>query len=775
MFVSYLKVAIRSIMKSKGYSFINVAGLAIGMACCLLIMLWVQDELSYDSFHENADQICRVLTVGGTVTPSPLAETLKDEYPEVVDAARHVSRKWKLSYEDRSFVEQGALVDPSFLEIFTFRTVSGDLSAAFADPYSIVITKSVADKLFGEADPIGMPISARSQFELTVAAVIEDVPRNSHFNFDWLASEHLMHFLWGSSDFRWESNNFITYVMLQRGVSHQSVSEEIAGVVASHDPGNSSILRLQPLRDIHLHGSNGGGTITYVYVFSVMAVFLLLIACVNFMNLATARSVGRAKEVGMRKVTGACRIDLVGQFMGESLLHSFVAMLFAVILVELMLPGFNNLSGKQLSLNYVGNWELPLGLVCIALFTGLVAGSYPALFLSSYAPMGILRRSAGARGRSVLFRRILVIGQFMVSVALIIGTTVVHSQLQHIRNMDLGYDEEHILCMTLRRDLAMNLQTVSEKLSQHSSIRGIVLTSSLLDESETSTDEWDWEGKATDQKLNMKVLSVTYDFPEVFGTEMVEGRFFSREYSTDVVEAIIVNEAAVRAMQMESPVGRQLSCGNISHIKGEIIGVVKDFHFRPVHFEIQPLLIRIIPSWLDNVCMKIASENVPGTIDHIRSTLKELAPGYPFEYRFLDDRIDGRYRAEQRMGSILLYASLIAVFVSCLGLLGLISFSAEQRTKEIGIRKVLGASELGMVTLLSKEFLTLVLIANVISVPIAYFAMNSWLQRFAYRTALSWHIFALSAMAALLIALLTVSFRAIKAARANPVDAIRCE
>ena len=772
MINSYLKIAFRNIIRSKGCSLINVAGLAIGMASCLLIMLWVQDELSFDRFHVNTDNICRVVKGQSAVTPSPLAAALKDECPEIADATMFEGwREMQMSCGGEGFLQKCALAEPSFFDIFTFPFLVGDSSTALSEPFSVVLTKSVAEKFFGAEDPIGKTLNADSRFDLTVTGVIDDIPVNSHIRFDCVIPFGILAY-WRNDFGKWRPNNYITYVKLHDDVSYKEVSRKISDFIPRHDPENSAIIRLQPLKDIHLYGFGRDGTITYVYVFSAMALLVLLIACMNFMNLATARSSSRATEISVRKAVGAQRADLIRQFFGESVLMSFFALILATALIELLLPAFRELSGKALTLDYFGNWLALPAMIGTALVTGVIAGSYPALFLSGFRPAMIQGSSLHHGSASPVLRRILVVTQFALSVFLIIGASVIRDQLGYLKEADLGYNSEHIVCLRLRPNLAGNLRTVGQELSQHSSVVGITLLSTLPDHVESTTDKVVWEGKAKDEDLSIAVISVDYGFLDVFGAEMANGRYFSPEFATDLKEGYIVNESAVKVMGIESPVGTRFS---LFGREGTIVGVVKDFHHRSLHYEIEPLVLTILPSWLDNICIKISSDDVPATMSYLEKTFNECAPGYPFDYSFLDEEIDNLYRAEQRMGTIFDYSTLIAVFLSCLGLFGLASFTAEQRTKEIGIRKVLGASVPAVVALLSKEFISWVALANLIAWPVAYIVMTRWLEDFANRTQMEWSTFAYAALIAVAIAVLTVSSKAIGAALANPVDALKHE
>lgn len=769
--------------RHKGYSFINIAGLAIGMAICILILLWVQDELNFDRFHENAENIYRVnmndqnYGVVWPIVSIPVGPALKQEFPEVIDSVRVSDFSGLVTREEKKFDEIGAYVDPSFFEIFSFPFVKGDPKTALSAPSSIVITQEMANKFFGTEDPLGKNLKLNNTLDFAVTGVIKDMPRNSHIHFDFLAPFEIFE-LRDREPTHWGRFQIYTYVMLQDDTPFKGVEEKIAGILQEHNVREGPKLGLEPLTRIHLYAVDGGGDMRYVYVFSIIAVFILVIACINFMNLTTARSSTRAKEIGMRKVTGAQRADLIKQFMGESVLISFIALTFSVVLVILLLPAFNNLADKQLVLNPQGNWSLILGFVGIVLFTGLLAGSYPALFLSSFKPVNILSGSlvpTSRRTKKTVFRKALVVIQFSISVFLIISTVVIFKQLHFIQNRNLGYQKEHIVYIPLRGNAAQQYETFKSEISQDSRILHVAATSEVPVLIGYVHIGYDWEGKDPKKESRMNELLVDHDFIETMNMTVVQGRDFSKDYATDASEAYIINEAAVKAMDIESPVGKRFTDASMN--EGTIIGVVKDFHFRPLHDEIDPLVMFIAPEKFNFFCIRVKSDisDLPGTIGYIESIWNKFTPNFPFKYNFLDSTFDKLYRSEQKTGSVFGYFTFLAIFISCLGLFGLASQMTEMRTKEIGIRKVLGASVSGITLLLSKDFMKWVVVANVVAWPTAYFAMNKWLQNFAYRTSFGIEIFFLSGILAFVIALITVSFQSIKAAVADPVDSLRYE
>ncbi len=783
MFINYLKIALRNLKKHKGYSFINIAGLTIGIACCFFMLMWVQDEWSYDRFHENSTELYRILLdpLGASATheavsPPILAGKMKEEFPEVINTTRlAVSGTILFSYGDRMFYEgRGILADQSFFEMFTFPFVKGDPATAFSELHSIVITEDLAYKYFGSDDPIGKTLTLNNRADYNVTGVIKNVPHNSHFQFDHVRPFNLMREFGRNLD-SWRDVSYYTYVLLQENSSAQEVNKKLEELIKKEDSGHN-LYYLQPLMRIHLHSNfnfdiGEHGNVVYVYIFTAAAVFILLIACINFMNLTTARSGNRAKEVGMRKVIGARRIDIIKQFYGESILLSLIALMFAFLLISLFLPLFNNLTGKQLALDYSGNLGIVFLLVGIAIFAGIISGSYPALFLSSFRPMKVLKSVFKTGSKNSLFRKVLVVTQFTLTIVLFIGTMVIHDQLANIRGKDLGYDKDHLIFIRLRGNIAQKYETVKLELLQNPNIASVTSTSSLPTHIGSGTSGADWEGKEPDVRIQMQISLVDHDYLETFKMEMAQGRFFSKEFSTDK-SGIVLNEAAIKAMGMDSPLGKRFS---IWRVDGTIIGIIRNFHYKSLRNEIEPLILILDPKRVRYACIRIKAGNIPETIKFLENSWKKLVPDFPFVYGFLDDRIDGLYRAEQRMGTVFNCFTLLAIFIACLGLFGLASFMAEQRTKEIGIRKVLGAPVFGIVFMLSREFTKWVLVANIIAWPLAYFAMNHWLQNFAYRINIGIWTFLLAAVLVFVVALFTVSFQALKAALLNPVETLRYE
>ena len=774
MFKNYLKISLRSIRKRKVHSFINIFGLAVGLACSILIFIWVQDELSYDRFHKNTDNLYGAyFSNGSPVTPPPLSNYLKNEYAEIEKSSRFNNiGRIKVIYKDKEFMESGGVfVDPEFMQMFTLNFIEGDPNTALSEPQSVVISKTFAEKYFGQENPFGKTINMRD-INFLVKGVIEDYQLNSHFHFDYLIPFAILGEM-GRDLSSWNGNWHRTYIQVQESASIPEINKKIADVVSQHRTTELRKLSLWPITKIHLHSFHGGGPIYLVYAFSAIAFIILLIACINFMNLVTAQSSIRTKEVGLRKTIGAFRSDLVKQFFGEALVLTFISLLLGIILTVLFLPEFNSLTGKHFSINILGRGSVLTGILTLSVITGLLAGSYPALFLSSFQPIKILGKSIGSGTRSSAFRKVLVVLQFSLSIALIISTLILYKQINFMRTMSLGYEKEHVVTTWMNGRMLRQFDTFKNELKQNPSVVNITSTNvpPYRWESNAGLGDVHWEGQE-DKKIKMVVTSVDHDYLKTFGLKIVQGRFFSKEYSSDISEGYVVNETAVRAMGMDSPIGKYLK---IWDWEGKIIGIIKDYHFESLQNEIIPMAMRIIPNWNNDLCIKIQSYDIRGTLQFIEKKWKAIYPEYPFEYNFLDDQLNNLYLSEERIGVLFRYFTSIAIIISCLGLFGLASFLAEERTKEVGIRKVLGASIPGLMVLLSKDFIKWVLVANLFAWPIAWYTVNIWLQEYAYKTDVSLQVFILSGCLALLIAFVTVSYQTVKAAIANPTESIKYE
>ncbi len=783
MIRSYSKIAFRNFMRHKAFSVINISGLAIGLACAILILLWVQHELSYDGFHANADRIYRIiLNYGkkdafGPHGPGALGPALKAEYPEIIDSTRlFFVDKNPLRYGDKVLNSSVCGGDPSLFKIFTFPFVMGDPEKALLDTNSIVLTETMTHKLFGPKNPLGETVGFEwwgRWYDFRVTGVVKDIPSNSHIKFDYVLPINFVT-LSGMDIESWDVTAYFTYILLDEHVDEEVLGEKIAGILKRHLPESTYTVHLEQLRYIHLYNYSGGGPITYIYLFGIIGLFILSIACINFMNLSTARSADRALEVGMRKVVGSHRSQLITQFLSESVVMAYVALCLALVLVQVFLPSIRKITDTRLEMRIFGLQLLVF--LGIALLAGLFSGSYPALYLSKVLPAKVLKGAHRSGARSLLLSRYLVIAQFVISILLIFGTVIAYEQLIYLRNKDLGIDKEHIVNFELRGGVRQNYTAIKQELLNNPNILAVCSTNGSFFK-RFATDEAVWQGKKEDERLLMAIHSVDYDYAKVFGLQLVQGRYFSREFSTDVSEGIIVNETAVKAMGLEEPIGTPFYCPmpfNMSK-NGKIIGVVKDFHFCSLHREIEPLILAIAPGWHTDMYVKMRGQDLPATLAHIEKTFRIFASDFPFEFNFLDEEIDSLYKTEMQLSSLVKYGALIAIFLACLGLFGLASFTAKQRTKEIGIRKVLGASVSDITVLLTKEFTLWVLAANIIAWPIGYLVMKKWLENFAYRIDIPIWAFVFSGLLVLGLSLLTIGHKAIKAALANPVNSLHYE
>ena len=802
MFKNYLKSAWRNIKRNKLFSFINIFGLSLGIALCFIILLYVQDEWSYDKFNKNADNIARIVfhanISGGEINESivmaPVAQTVKQDFPEVQDATRLVAYgASKVIYDDKVFRDdEFALVDPNFFSIFTLPMIEGNAKTALLQPHSIVLTKETAEKYFGREDAIGKILSFNNIESYKVTGVIENVPANSHFHFDMFGS------MTGSKQAKsdsWMGGNFHTYLLLKPGADYKKMEAKFPAMVAKYmgpqiqqqmgfsleqfrTKGNSLGFALQPLTSIHLYSHTNnefepGGNATYVYLFAGIAVFMLIIACINFVNLSTASASKRAKEVGIRKVAGSRRFQLVSQFLSESILISLIALIIAIVLIQIALPAFNEVSGKQLSLSM----QPLLAFVALGLLVGIVAGIYPAFYLSSFKPIAVLKGKITGNKKSFGLRSSLVVFQFFISVGLIIATMVVYQQMKFIQNKNLGYNKEQLIIIPNSYALGNNEQAFRQQLLQDSRI----VNATMSWYKPAGPSNYNNALAYPEGNDNLIVDGVDYHVDEQYiptlGMQMAAGRNFSKDFPTDS-SAIILNETAVKALgwNNNNAIGKILIRQNSdkgANFPFHVVGVVKNFNFKSLHEAISPLFMTLQPE--GGLIFKIKTTDVAGMIATMKKQWDAYNTDEPFTYNFMDDLYNKTYSAEQKTGTILNIFSVLTIFIACLGLFGLATYTAEQRTKEIGIRKVLGASVSQVTQMLSKDFLKLVLIASVIAFPVGWWAMNKWLQSFAYRINISWWVLAVAGASALLIALLTISFQAIKTAIANPVKSLRTE
>lgn len=787
MLKNYLKIALRNIQKYKIYSAINIVGLAVGMACCMLIFFWVQDEFRFDLFHVNKHQIYQVYSElkyqDGqsrihTGSYYPLAKLLKDEIPEVATALRYEeTANILVKYGEKSTTNNTVgLADPAFFTVFSFPVINGNAETALSDLNSIVITERMVQKYFGGEDPIGKILNVHGQADLVVTGVMKNVPYHSSLKFDCIIP-----FAWqfgqsGKEPTHWGGNPLKTFILISEYADQGNIVPKINDLFKKYNPTDKVQVdfHLHQLTRLHLYSPGGGGLIMLIKISSLIALFVLIIACINFMNLSTARSATRSNEVGLRKVVGAKKANLVLQFLGESILMAFITMVIAVLMVWLILPIFNRLMDKQLSFNLIFQPTVILGVIGIALFTGIVSGSYPALFLSSFQPIQTLKGTSHHSVRSSIFRKALVIAQFALSIFLIISTLVLYRQMDFIRHKDLGYQHKDVLCIRMIGNMLGQYETIKNELLQNPSIVSISRSAQHPANIGSSVSALDWNGKNPNETVSMNFEFVDYDYFQTLGMEIIAGRAFSKEFSTDLTDGYIVNEEAVNLMGMDSPIDKRLS---VFRKEGRIIGVAKNYHFQSLHQPLRPFVIGGSPDWDKNwMFIKLRPESVTETAEYIKRICKKFDADDSFmNFHFLDNALDYSYRAERQIGQFAGYFTILAILISCLGLFGLASFMAQQRTKEIGIRKVLGASVPGVVFMLSKDFTKWVIFSNLIAWPLAYFASQKLLQIYAYRIALGFDIFILSGLAALLIALLTVSFQAIRTAQMNPVESLRYE
>ena len=807
MWRNYLTVTLRNIRKYKGFSLINIAGLATGIASCLLILLFVQSELSYDLFHDKAGRIYRVgftFHVGtnqfdAALGPCPLAAAMVDEFPEVERAARIFARQSRggdvfVRYGEKRYKEDKFLwADPQLLDILTIPFIKGSPEEALARPNSVVMTADAAAKYFGQEDPIGKMLELGDGSLYMVNGVTESWPAPSHFHFDFLAS---FSSLPKSKDLDYYDTAVFTYILLREGASigeldaklpefsgkcMAPIIEKIMAVPYEEflESGNFIGFMTQPLRDIHLRSQWGNelepqGSFNTVVIFSAIALLILIVACINFINLTTARSTQRANEVGVRKVVGSSRGQLIRQFLSESVFLSFLSFLLALLLVQLALPVFNSLVGKEFSAGRVLDWSFLLALAIGAVVIGIAAGSYPAFLMASFRPVAVLKGKiqSGLKGRR--FRDALVVFQFCASVVLLVGTAVIFTQLHYIRNKELGFDKEHVVVIQRAEKLGSQQLAFKNRLYQNPAVMSAAFTDSLP-QMLLEAKVFQKEGEGSQENNTLITITADYDLLETYGLKIIAGRYFDRERSTDAA-AVVLNETAVKALDIQDPLEKRLVLVGLKRKPMDIIGIINDFHMESLHTKIGPMAVILSgkrPGVLLSV--RVRPGDLPKTLGFLEERWREFTNNQPFEYVFFDDQFDMLYKAEIQAGKVITAFACLAVFIACLGLLGLASFTASQRTKEIGIRKVLGATTSGILVLLNKDFVKRVLAANLIAWPLAYYAMNKWLQNFAYRIRLGIWMFLAAAVAALFIAIFTVSYQTVRAARGNPVDSLRYE
>lgn len=806
----YLKITLRSLLKHKRTAFINLFGLTLGLTCCLLILAYVLHETSYDRFHAKADRTYRItrdfLNKEGVATfrlsavAPPIPPLLKNDFPEIENQTVLLSNGATfLKYKDKLFMEsRGFYADEQLFDVFDIRVLSGNPRKALTEPFSIMLEAKMAEKLFGKTEPLNRVVRLDSRFDCKVTGTYQGLPANAHMHPSVLISFSTLRdsAVYGERELRtnWGNNSFLTYVVLPPGYPGSKLEAQLPAFINRHHPmpsGSENLkastfttLHAEPLTDIHLRSHRDDnveppGDITRVYVFSVIALVILLIACINYMNLSTARATLRAKEIGVRKVIGAQRTELLAQFLGESVLLTCLALVLAMGATVLALPWLGRLAGLELSITSLLRPEVLLPLPLVPLVVGVLSGLYPALFLSSFRPNLILKGFFKAGAASLSFRQALVVTQFAISIILIICTGVVFQQLSFIQQKSLGFDKDQIVILPYQSTLSPGYEAFRNQLLRNPSIKDLgrssrIPSGRLLDDRGASVYV---DNKAQATQTPIKFVTIDLNFIPTYGIGMAVGRSFSRDFPTDT-SAYVLNEAAIRMIGWPSPqeaVGKVMAYGGV---KGRIIGVTKDFHFESLHQPITPMIFLLPPpraEYFGNLSLKLAGADVAGTLAYAESAWKRAYPESPFTYTFLDENFQNLYQAEQRQGFVFTLFACIAVFVACLGLLGLTAFAITQRVKEIGIRKVLGASVASIAGLLSQDFLRLVVVASLIAFPVAWYAMHRWLEDFAYRIAIPWWVFLLSAGVTVLIALLTVASQTISVATANPVKSLRTE
>jgi len=793
MIKNYFKIAWRNLTKNKMYSFINIGGLAIGFACCLAIGLFVWDEMSYNKFHSNGKYIYRVVqkqNQAGTIydvatTPGPLAGALKNDFPEIIQTCRIGDiRPAILEYDDLTIeADKIFSVDNSFFSLFDFKLEKGNTGSALLNPDDVVINENTAERIFGAGwrtlnNLIGQPIKFNNERILQLAGITKNAAVNSHIQFNILLSCSYDEL--NTKRYNWGNNSYHTYVQVTPKANRTETGRQLLTYIKKYKPNSTTTLSMQPLFDIYLHSNFAFHTdwsktsdFVYIQIFSAVGLIVLLIAIFNFINLATARAIERAREVGVRKAIGAFRKQLVIQFLGESLLMTILAVLIALILLQLFLPLLNNITGKSISIPVNNPW-FGLSIASFVIAVSLLSGIYPAFYLSRFQPVKVLKGVFDA-GSGQFFRRTLVVGQFMFSVILIIGAIVIYKQLAYLQDKNLGFDKSQLLMVKMKNEMKTKSMLLKADLQNQTSVANVAATSTNMIDVINSTYSIEWEGKQPDEKFVITEANIDPDFLNTMGMKLMTGRNFDHGIITDSSSAFLINETAAMRMgwTAEQAINKKIKLWDV---EGKVIGVVKDFHFRPLTAAIEPFIFYYWPKdSYSRLFVKTNPNKTRDAISAIETFYKKYEKQTKPEYEFVDMALENQYRAQQRTGRIVLYFSLLAIFVSCLGLFGLATFSAEQRIKEIGIRKVLGASVTNIATLFSGDFIKLVIIAIMIACPVAWWATNKWLQDFAYRINISWWVFGIAAIVAVLIALITVSYQSIKAAIANPVKSLRTE
>ncbi|WP_020529806.1 ABC transporter permease [Flexithrix dorotheae] len=797
MFKSYLKLSWRNLIKQKLYSSINIGGLAIGLASFIMIFFYVEHELSYDNFYPNEQQIYRITqrqpgnVYKGSdyfaVTPTPLASTLEREFPEVIKGTTINYLTALISNEDDNYWEEGLWADQNYFEVFNYPLLSGDPQKVLEKPYSIVLTASFAKKIFGNLNPLGKELKLKfhqdeNQYKIT--GLIPDLPENSSIKFNYIVSfESNNHYSEALKENSWNNNSYFTFFLLKEGANPAQLEQKIkqAGIPQKYQTDKTYPFKdeyyVNSLADLHLNMSplfdiGLKGNKKYVYFFSVIAILILVLACINYMNLAVARSINRAREVGLRKAIGAFRQQLIVQFLGESILITLIAFVIALGMVQLVIPYFGYLIERPLKLDLFSNNLMLPGILFLLFFVGTFSGSYPAFYLSGLHPIKVLKGKIDNKSRNSNLQQSLVIGQYAVSIILIIACIVIYKQLQFIQKKELGYNKEHIITITVRdMGVVNNIQTLKNKWLSYPNIKSVTYSNNLPTNISSSTIIND-DDDIPENDLSIYETRVDYDYLDVYGIELIAGRNFSREHKSDIEEGYLINETAALALGWtpEQAIGKQFTHNGVE----TVLGVVKDFHMHSMHLSIEPLMIHLTKGWVGNIAVKVHPENLPETISYMERNVNEYTK-YPFEYSFLDEKFNQLYKAEEVLGETFGFFTILAIVIASMGLFGLAAISVEHRGKEIGIRKVLGASAISIVSLIAKNFIRMVAVAFILAIPLAWYLMDKWLQDFAFRIEMEWWIFILSGCIVFLIAYLTIGYQTIKAALLNPINRLRNE
>jgi len=793
MIRNFFSITLRNIAKNKGFTLINITGMAVGLAASLLILLWVQDELSFEKYNKYAEDIFRVEEdqfYSGeryhvTVTPYPSGPVWMQKIPEIKEQTRLNLWLPRVLFKngDKIFFENSIIAaDSGFLKMFTLPLVRGDVATALSDPHSLIISEKLAKKYFGDANPLGKTITLENKYQFTVSGVIKNLPKNSMFTFEGIIPFSFLYEIRAVYD-SWDSNSIFTYVQLGKGTDPKPVDKKLTDIVKEYVPEITTKYSLFPLLDIHLHQQFGfketNGPVTVVYVFTLIAIFVLVIACINFINLSTARAAGRGKEIGIKKVAGASQMSMAVQFMLESLMLITLAMVFALVLVGLFLGTFNKISGKNFNLGDLLQTKFILGFIATGLFAGFISGIYPALYLSSFKPVAVLKgTTVSARGNGRL-RQILVVIQFTLSMLIGISAIFMYLQLKFMLNKELGYNKNNLIGIQMTGNMKSKYYSLKRELQKETLIQGVTASRWSPVMMGSNSGGARWEGKDPDKNVLIGTNTIDYDYINTMQMELVSGRDFSRDYSSDMVKDttgnFLVNEEVVKIMGVGDPVGLSF---RFMGLNGMIVGVMKNFHFKGADQVIEPIAFALTDTSsfnLNQILIRLTPGNIPASLKSVEKIWKEVIPEYPLDYSFIDQDYENLFRSQMRLTELLKYFTILALIIACLGLYGLASYSAQRRTNEVGIRKVMGADLVTIMYTLSKEFLVLVLISIVIAVPVGWIIVANLLKQFAYRIEMNAIVFIVIAIGAILVAMLTVSFQAYRAALTNPAEALKVE